>query len=358
MATPRADIALRNQVFVEGLKEGEAVKVAGFLKELDKAIRLALSGDELTDYSRKRLNALLDDVDAKLTKLHATFWTKLKASALDIAEYQAGFEAKALALSVTAPDFEAVVPTLAQIRSAIFTTPLSVRGADGGKLLEAFVRDWSAKEVKAVTGAIRRGVFEGQTNSDIVRSIRGTRAAGYKDGLLAVTDRQARAVVNTAVQHAATTARMEVAKRNADVVQSVQWLSTIDSHVCVVCRTLDHQIFPVNKGPRPPIHINDRCTMLLVTASWAEFSKNITRPAVVNGKVQHVPGNESFYEWLKTQPRSFIDQTLGPVRGKLFRDGGLSAKRFAELQLDRRFRPLTLDQIKALEPLAWGKAGL
>jgi hypothetical protein len=135
MATPQADIALRNQVFVEGLKEGEAVKVAGFLSELDKAIRLALSGDELTDYSRKRLNALLDDVDAKLTKLHATFWTKLKASALDIAEYQAGFEAKALVLSVTAPDFEAVVPTLAQIRSAIFGTPLSVRGADGGKLV-------------------------------------------------------------------------------------------------------------------------------------------------------------------------------------------------------------------------------
>jgi SPP1 gp7 family putative phage head morphogenesis protein len=313
---------------------------------------------ETYEFDLQLLTALLDDVDAKLTKLHATFWTKLKTSALDIAEYQAGFEAKALALSVTAPDFEAVVPTLAQIRSAIFGTPLSVRGADGGKLLEAFVRDWSAKEVKAVTGAIRRGVFEGQTNSDMVKAIRGTRAAGYKDGLLAVTDRQARAVVNTAVQHAATTARMEVAKRNADVVQSVQWLSTLDSHVCAICRSLDHKTFPIDKGPRPPIHINDRCTMLLVTESWAELSKTITRPAVVSGKVQHVPGGESYYDWLKSQPRSFVDTVLGVTRGKLFRDGGLSAKRFAELQLDRRFRPLDLEQMKALEPLAFQRAGL
>lgn len=48
----------------------------------------------------------------------------------------------------------------------------------------------------------------------------------------------------------------------------------------------------------------------------------------------------------------------GSVRAKLFREGGLSIERFAELQLDRNFAPLSLAQMKALEPLAFERAGL
>ncbi|MFP3663054.1 hypothetical protein SB768_31970, partial [Burkholderia sp. SIMBA_043] len=59
-----------------------------------------------------------------------------------------------------------------------------------------------------------------------------------------------------------------------------------------------------------------------------------------------------------TQPAAFQDATLGPVRGKLFRDGGLTAERFAALQLDKNFKPLTLDQLKELEPLAFERARL
>jgi len=50
--------------------------------------------------------------------------------------------------------------------------------------------------------------------------------------------------------------------------------------------------------------------------------------------------------------------SLGPVRGKLFRDGGLTAERFAALQLDKNFKPLALDQLKELEPLAFERARL
>ncbi|MNR66542.1 hypothetical protein D3C85_1900820 [compost metagenome] len=66
----------------------------------------------------------------------------------------------------------------------------------------------------------------------------------------------------------------------------------------------------------------------------------------------------SYYNWLKQQPASFQDRAIGPVRAKLFREGGLSIERFAELQLDRNFSPLTLAQMKAIEPLAFERAGL
>jgi hypothetical protein len=36
----------------------------------------------------------------------------------------------------------------------------------------------------------------------------------------------------------------------------------------------------------------------------------------------------------------------------------LSAERFAELQLGRNFEPLTLDQMKSLDPVAFSRAGM
>ncbi len=43
---------------------------------------------------------------------------------------------------------------------------------------------------------------------------------------------------------------------------------------------------------------------------------------------------------------------------ELFRKGGLSAERFAELNLGKNFEPLTLEQMKELEPVAFARAGL
>ena len=46
------------------------------------------------------------------------------------------------------------------------------------------------------------------------------------------------------------------------------------------------------------------------------------------------------------------------VEGEIATEGGLTVERFAELQLDRNFAPLTLVQMKSLEPLAFEIAGL
>ena len=83
-----------------------------------------------------------------------------------------------------------------------------------------------------------------------------------------------------------------------------------------------------------------------------------TRAAVGADGGGQVSANVSYYQWLKTQPAGFQDAALGPVRGKLFRDGGLTAERFAALQLDKNLKPLTLDQLMKLEPLAFDRAGL
>jgi hypothetical protein len=42
----------------------------------------------------------------------------------------------------------------------------------------------------------------------------------------------------------------------------------------------------------------------------------------------------------------------------LFRDGGLTPEKFAKLQLDKSFKPLTLAQLKETEPDMFTRAGV
>jgi SPP1 gp7 family putative phage head morphogenesis protein len=352
-----ATIAVRQQVFLERVKSHEATKFDAFLREMDQVIRDALSGDELTDFQRTRLEALLADVDANIAAIQNRYWDRLKTDVIDIAEYQAGFEAATLTKAVETVNtaFESVIPSPAQIKTAVLTNPLSVRGPDGGKLLESFVTDWSAAQRKAFTGTIRRGYFEGQTNAQMVRAIRGTRALKYSDGLLSITKRGADAMVRTAVQHAASQARVETWKSNADLATEYSWVSTLDNRTTAVCRSLDRKVFKIGKGPLPPIHINCRSTTILQLAPEFDWLNKGAQRASMNGPV---PQDLTYYAWLKEQTIGFQDEVLGPMRGRLFRDGGLTAERFAALQLDRNFSPMTLAQMKAVEPLAFFKSGL
>lgn len=120
------------------------------------------------------------------------------------------------------------------------------------------------------------------------------------------------------------------------------------------CRTLDQQVFELGKGPRPPLHHNCRSTVLIVLKDEYAGRGNINKRASKDGPVD----NESYYSWLNKQPKDFQDDVLGETRGKLLRSGGLSADKFAALQLDKNFKPLTLDEMRSREPMAFKKAGL
>lgn len=347
------EAATRNSVFLEGLKQGEIDKITPFIQRLDRELRERLSRDDLTSYSRARLEELLAVVDSLMAAILGEFTEQLQADLFELAEYQAGFEAASLNVVLTSA--EAVAPTVQAVRAAVMSRPLSVTGADGGKLLESFIADWSQAERNRVTGAIRMGYVQGETNQQIIQRLRGTKALRYSDGVLAITQRNASAVVATGVQHVAMTARMETLKENAGLVTGYRWISTLDGRTSAVCKSLDQRVFKTGKGPVPPAHVRCRSSIAPeLNAKYAFLREGATRAS----KDGQVDAATTYYEWLKRQPATFQDVALGPVRAKLFRDGGLTAERFAELQLDRNFRPLTIAQLRELEPLAFKAAGI
>ena len=351
MNQPLFNSSVRHQVYIEGLKANQADRFGRFLKLIDKSLRQRLSQDELTEFSRTRLEKLLSATNKTLGDIFGEFEGELRGDLIDFGEYESEFEAKNLSNAIDG--VETIIPAPSQVKAAIFSQPLSVRGADGGKLIEPFIKDWTKSDRSRLIGAIRQGVFEGQTNGQIIRSLRGTKAANYTDGLLAVVDRHATAIVRTSVQHVSSVARFETWKQNPEVVKGYEWTSTLDGRTSTICRTLDGQKFELEKGPKPPAHIACRSTTVATLDKKFDFLDEGQTRASKDGSVD---ANQSYYQWLKDQPEEFQIDVLGPERAKLFRDGGLSAERFAQLQLGKNFRPLSLDDMRKKEPAAFKKA--
>lgn len=353
-AAARVDAILRHQVFLQRLSTGEVAKFVPFLKEMDRELRRRLSGGELTDFNRRRVENLLKAVEELLDAILARYSAAMLVDLTEIAANEASFSTRALSKIV---DTTSGVPAAPLIRQAVLTNPLS--GPGGGKLLEPFIEDWTASERNAVIGVLRRGIFEGKTNVDIMRDIRGTRALNYADGLLDITARHAEAVVRTAVQHVSSMARQAVFDENADLLKGVQWVSTLDARTCPTCQALDGRVYDLGEGPRPGIHINCRCTIVpVLKGEESAFGRGMQRASKGDEGGRQVSAGTTYYEWLKDQPDDFQDEALGPSRAQLFRDGGIGVKRFAQMQMDRNFAPLTLAEMKRLEPLAFKRAGV
>jgi SPP1 gp7 family putative phage head morphogenesis protein len=350
------DQSVRRAVYLERLKTGEANQFAAFLKRIDAEIRAKLEGKELTDYSTARLEKLLASLSESMGAVFNDHYDELAGHLTELGAEEARFEVKNLNSALV--DAAAVLPAPMQIRAAIFTRPLPVTGADGGSLLEPFIRSLSANETKRLTNAIRLGYFEGQTNSEILKTVRGTKAAGYRDGLLAITKREAEAVVQTAVQHVANQARASVWENNKDIVPKYRWVAALDNRTCPICQPRDGEKYPVGTLPLPPLHVRCRCTTVAELApKYAKLLEESKRASKGAEGGKPVKASLTYFDWLKTQPAEFQDGVLGKTRAKIFRSG-MTAEQFKAFNYDRNFEPMTLKELRDTDPQVFAQAGV
>jgi SPP1 gp7 family putative phage head morphogenesis protein len=352
------DIAIRYQVFLERLKEGEVREFGKVFDKITKAttdVLGALQAENIGKATRKELNSILAELRAQNTRLlnEATdpMFGRLETLAGDAAD----FEAKSVESVAEKLKGKLKVPTEAQAYAFAKAQPISATG----QLLERFVSDWTQGEVTRLNNTVQRAWGEGWTNNELTRAIRGTKAANFKDGIIATSRRNASAIGRTAIQHTATQGRMATMEANNDVIVGYQWVSTLDSKTTTLCKGLDGRKFYFKDGGsiRPPAHINCRSTIisLLDPALGLDF---LQKGATRSSEFGPVDAKTTYYDWLKQQPFDFQKEALGATRAKLFADGGLSTEKFAALNLGRNFQPLTLVEMRKLAPSAFAKAGI
>lgn len=347
------DILTRHQVYLERLKAGELRKLDPALRSLDRAVRAAL--EALGDApSRTALNKALSSLRAENGRALARYTNEVLAGLRQLSEYTNAFHAATLRTvwPTNAP------PLATPATSAAWANTLSQPVQATGHLLEPFIKNFSTRAIGVIERTIRVGYAQGMTNQQILRTLRGTRAGNYRDGLIGnLLKREGSAMIRTAIQQVNNSAQMAVLEANSHLVEEYVWVSTLDNRTSTTCRSLDGRRFKLGKGPVPPAHINCRSFVIPIVG---EIDPRTGAKRASRGEEggQQVDAQLSYYEWLKTQSFDFQVDALGRTRAILFAKGGLSAKEFADLNLDRNFQPLTLEQMRKKNPEPFERAGI
>lgn len=352
------DAAISHQIGLQRYGTGVVRRVMALLNRVDAdlfaQLVIALEKMPPESFTVQRLDQLLVEVNRLNAEAYKAAGEELDKALLELAGYEASYQHKMLQSVLPAQVAEAL--TLAtvpanQAYAAAMARPFQ------GKLLREALKDVEAAKAIRIRDAIRMGFVEGETISQMVRRIRGTRALGYADGLMEIDRRGAEALVRTAVNHTANYARQAVFEANSDLVEEWQFLSVIDGRTSAPCRGLSGKTFPIGKGPQPPRHWNCRSTAVPVLKSAWEalgLSKSDIEPSTQASMDGQIAGDITYGQWLRGKPAEFQDEILGVTKGRLFREGGLTLDRF----VDSKGREYSLDELRKRDADAFEKAGL
>jgi SPP1 gp7 family putative phage head morphogenesis protein len=343
------DASVRHQIGLQRLSTATVRKILALLARVEEDIVSRMLRTSDGTVSQLRLQKMLEairEINAEgYAKIRSETTTELRA----LASYEADYQAESIARAIPI-QLDIVKPSASQLYAAVNARPFQGR----------FLRDWYRQLEEGaqsrLRGAIQMGWVEGETIGQMVRRVRGTRAAQYKDGVLEMSRRGAEGMVRTAVNHTATVARNETYRANSDVIKGVRWVATLDGRTTLVCASRDGTVYDVDKGPRPPAHFNCRSTTSPVIKSWKEMGINLREApdgtrASMDGQV---PAKTTYNEFLRRQPKSFQEEVLGTTKARLFRDGKLPLDKF----VDRQGVEYTLDELRRREAAAFERAGL
>lgn len=361
------DAAIDHAVDLAQYSAGVVRRILALLNRTDKdlAEQLALSLSRLdpASFTVERLDAVLLNVRSLNLQAYQRVEVALTEELRSLSETELAYQQTVLP-SVGIPNSVSFSSASAgQVYAASMSRPFQ------GRLLKEWAKSIEADRMTHIRDTIRMGYVEGQTNDQIIRRIRGTRANGYSDGILEIRRRDAEAVVRTAVMHTAAGARDEMLSQNQDVIKAIIWVAALDTRTSEKCRIRDRKLFdPVDHKPighsvpwlAGPGRLHWRCrsTAVAVVKSLSALSGIPGMPdwpvGMRSSMDGQVPAETSYGQWLKKQSAARQDQVVGEVRGKLMRQGNLP---FDALYTDRGIL-LSLDELKARNATAFRKAGV
>ncbi len=334
------DLSIRHSVFLEQYSNGEVRAIVEYLNtqvEPDIIARIArYAGRELT---RQRLERVRKEIRQVIEDGYAELYRRHQNNLVRLGKLEARWQTASLSQTVPFA-VSLTAPSVAVIRDMIQRRPI-----DG-----VLLKDWFEKLPTDTTYRINRqimlGVTQGEGIEEIVRRIKGTRAARYSDGILNASRSDLRYVVRTAVGEVSHNVRRESYRENADIIKSVSWVATLDTSTCPVCIELEAKgPYPMDDVPEKP-HGNCRCSTAPNTKSWKELGIDAkdappgTR-ASMNGQV---PLPVDIEEWFADLTKGELRETFGKQKAEWFQKGKIE---IADMVGDQN-HIRTLEELEAL----------
>ena len=350
------DDAIRHQIYLQGFNNRQVKDMLALLRKVEKRVLLALL-DPQTGYGEARLTETLKTVRGIVSEGYGGIAEATQAAMKGLAEHEAAWQTAALSRAMPL-DVAFAKPAANQIWAAVTTRPFS------GRIMSEWFSDMERGAYRRMKDTIRLGYVDGTPTDKIIRQIRGTKALGFKDGIIGANRRGLETAVRTAVGHSAAAARMRTIEQNSDVVKGVVWRSTLDSRTSHICRPRDGKKYDLDRKPvghslpwlggAGSAHPQCRSIPIPWLKSWKEMGIDLKEaPEGTRSSLDgQVPAGIDFGEWLRGQSAKVQTDTLGPTRAKLFRDGELSIDRFQ----NNTGIQYTLDQLKRRDAEAWDRA--
>lgn len=388
------DATLRRAINIRRYTAAQQRELLKLLEKADAELtavlrtRLATFVGKTPDFTTKRYKALLDEIRKARTDALKAYKDTTRSSLQSLARDEHDAE---LAILKAVIPFEVSFAAADALRLRAIATSQPFQGR--------FLKDWFEGLERADRARIQQqlqlGLIQGDSVDQIVRRFVGTRAAGYTDGVMAVTRRDAIAIARTAINHVSNEARAMVWDENEGFFDAEVWTSVLDGRTTASCRARDGLANPVGDNPlpeelqplvpagiRPPGHFQCRSIMVAYInglgllgnrptitdtrtrrAREIDFRKEArqSKQSIKDVRAQWAAENigrvsapTSYQEWLSGQPAAFQDSVLGKAKGKLFRSGGLKLDQF----VDKAGNELTLAQLRQSDPAAFVRAGL
>ena len=332
----------RHAIFVQRFSGQQVAKMNAQLLALRRRLIKKLRKVDTTNFTKKRLEVLVTQLNVLLDKGYNQIGKEFRLDIKDFAAYEAEFS-KRMFDNATKTSF--TLPSNTLIEASVLQTPLKL-SSKNIKFTTA-LKTLSKANKKRIINTITDGIIAGEPTKGIIKQLR---EQGH------IEERHASALVRTTTNHVSTQARQATIDNNKDIIESVEWVSTLDGKTTSTCQALDGKVFPIDSGPRPPMHWGCRSTVIPIVKE--EFKVNTSsdtrRPAKGPDGREEVSGKTTYQSWLNKQPKQFQVEVLGEARAELFRQGNLSLDRF----VDKNYQPLTLSELRKKEPLAFEKAGL
>ena len=361
-----AEEAIRHAVDLQQYSNQVVQKIMAVLNRSDARLFAeltdALARIDPASFTVERLESMLYSVRSVNREAYLLASKDLTDELRSFVEYETAYQRSAL-VSLLPVQVSVAAVSAEVVYTAALARPFQ------GVLLRAVLDDLEAGKAKKIRQTIAQGFTESKTTDQIIRELRGTKAKGFEDGLLAGSRRDIEAVTRTALGHMAGFTQDRFVEANVDLVKAVVWSATLDLRTSEICRIRDKK--PYTPDTHKPIghslpwlsgpsrsHWNCRSHQTTVLKSFAELGIDLPE-IVVKGKTRasmdgQVPADTTYADWLKNQSAARQIEVLGPTRAKLMRDGNLPL----ESMYSQKGVYKTLEQIRASDAAAFKRAGL
>lgn len=337
------DAITRHQIYILRYSAGREKEAAVYVDEVFTKIREELDKKELTLMDRIELDRFYAEVQEFSDDIYGRLAEKMIEDSVDLMSFENEWNGSMLS-RLLQQDIT-LTPEVAA------STVMFVSEIVAGGTLLTLPAMFRRNKINRIIQTLRDAEVARDVNEVIKMNMEMERALHKK---------QAGTLIRTLANSTSVTARNNFFKANQSYFDGYEWVAVLDSRTSLICASRDGKVYPITddpeKSPKPPAHFSCRSTITPKLKPQYEKSDKEPkrRPATGAAGQKKVNSKTTYESWLKRQPKEFQDDVLGPSRGRLFRNGGLTLSKF----VDQQGKTLTLDELRKVEPEVFNRVKL